>query len=393
MRSKLLKNNRIGNFTNGNPINSAREVPILNETQQQQAALVSKLPKDFPIAGWESMNTKQQLQAMKFSGLNAQDQWTLLNANEKLSTLSQYNQAQTQSESAALAARVAASLVNTTAKAAATAKAQAAVGKPTVSTSLQTTAQQRKSDMKQEEYETRFYEKQARRPIVANNSSDTTKTPDGGKPNFDSRDAMEQKKDKAWDKIVVPTWREKREDEIWEQVNGSPLTYPVNPSVTPLPQPGPSPYPTTTPNPNTPKSNDDGSEANYNWYSSYDEAVNAWAKSFWRLSKDFEHCALIYKKVDENGNEVYTFGETRIGSQGLPPVFQPNVAESFANLYINEKITDASRVGFVHSHPEPPDKSSYAIFSDWDLALKILPGIDYVTLAPYEYGNAEPITK
>jgi hypothetical protein len=140
MRSKLLKNNRIGNFTNGNPINNARDVPILNETQQQQAALVRKLPKDFPIAGWESMNTKQQLQAMKFSGLNAQEQWTLLNTNEKLSTLSQYSQAQTQSESAALAARVAASLVNTTAKAAATAKAQAAVGKPTVSTSLQNAA-------------------------------------------------------------------------------------------------------------------------------------------------------------------------------------------------------------------------------------------------------------
>jgi len=143
MRSKLLKNNRIGNFTNGNPINNARELPILNETQQQQAALVRKLPKDFPIAGWESMNTKQQLQAMKFSGLNAQEQWTLLNANEKLSTLSQHNQVQIQSESAALAARVAASLVNTTAKAGAAAKAQAAVGKPTVSTSLQTTAQQR----------------------------------------------------------------------------------------------------------------------------------------------------------------------------------------------------------------------------------------------------------
>lgn len=154
---------------------------------------------------------------MKYSGLNAQEQWSLLNANVPLSALSQYNQAQTQTESTALAARVAASLVNTSAQVAA-AKAQAAVSKPTVSTPLQTTTQQRKSDMKQEEYETRFYEKQARRPIVASDPSDTTKTPEGDKPVVDSRDAMEQKKDRAWDKIVVPTWREKREDEIWEPV-------------------------------------------------------------------------------------------------------------------------------------------------------------------------------
>jgi len=75
--------------------------------------------------------------------------------------------------------------------------------------------------MNQEEYETRFYEKQARRPIVANNPSDTTKTPDGGKPNFDSRDAMEQKKDNAWDKIES-TYNprdamDRKKDEKWEK--------------------------------------------------------------------------------------------------------------------------------------------------------------------------------
>lgn len=251
--------------------------------------------------------------------------------------------------------------------------------------------------MKQEEYETRFYEKQARRPIVVRTPSNTTNTPDGDKPVVDSRDTMEQNKDKRWEKIET-TYNprdamDRIKDDKWGQVNGSPLTYLVNPGATPLPQPGPSPNPTTTPSPKTPKSNNDGSEAKYNWYSSYDEAVNAWAKSFWRLSKDFEHCALIYKKVDENGKEVYTFGETRIGSQGLPPVFQPNVAKSFTNLYLNEKIPDASRVGFVHSHPEPPEGYTVGSFSNWDLALKILPGIDYVTLVPYENEDAEPITK
>ena len=55
--------------------------------------------------------------------------------------------------------------------------------------------------MKQEEYETRFYEKQARRPIAVNTQNNTPKTPEGAKPVVDSRDAMEQKKDRAWGKI------------------------------------------------------------------------------------------------------------------------------------------------------------------------------------------------
>ena len=75
--------------------------------------------------------------------------------------------------------------------------------------------------MKQEEYETRFYEKQARRPIVVRTPNDTTKTPDGDKPVVDSRDTMEQNKDKRWEKIVVPTWRERREDEIWAPIKAS----------------------------------------------------------------------------------------------------------------------------------------------------------------------------
>jgi len=217
MRKKLLNNNLSDSISKGGVLYRSGEIPTLTKEQIAQANLVNKLPRDFPFANWEGMTTKQQLRQMQYSGLNAQEQWSLLNTNVPLAVLNEHNQAQTQSESTALAARVAASLVNATAQAA-TARAQAAVGKPTVTTSLQTTAQQRKLDMKQEEYESRFYEKQARRPIVANNPSDTTKTPDGGKPNFDSRDAMEQKKDKAWDKIVVPTWREKREDEMWDKI-------------------------------------------------------------------------------------------------------------------------------------------------------------------------------
>ena len=41
-----------------------------NDRQKREAFLVSQLPNDFPIDGWENLSTKQQLHAMKYSGLN-----------------------------------------------------------------------------------------------------------------------------------------------------------------------------------------------------------------------------------------------------------------------------------------------------------------------------------
>ena len=128
------------------------------------------------------MNTKQQLQQMRYSGLNNQDQWSLLNSNVPLSVLDQHNQAQDEVETRASATRIAATLMNAVAQATATAKAQAAVGKPTISTPLQTNAQQRKLDMKQEEYETRFYEKAAARTNNTSKLTNTIKTPPIYKP-------------------------------------------------------------------------------------------------------------------------------------------------------------------------------------------------------------------
>ena len=40
-----------------------------NDRQKREAFLVSQLPNDFPIDGWENLSTKQQLHAMKYSGL------------------------------------------------------------------------------------------------------------------------------------------------------------------------------------------------------------------------------------------------------------------------------------------------------------------------------------
>ena len=109
----------------------------LTKAQQVEAALVGKLPGDFPIDQWESMNTKAQLKAMQHSGLNDQEQWVLLNATAPLSVLDQHNRVQDEIETRASATRIAATLMNVAAQATATAKAQAAVRKPTISTSLQ----------------------------------------------------------------------------------------------------------------------------------------------------------------------------------------------------------------------------------------------------------------
>ena len=65
-----------------------------NEIQHSEAALVARLPDDFPIDNWESLNTKQQRKAMQFSGLNDQEQWQLLNASASLKALANMNAAQ-----------------------------------------------------------------------------------------------------------------------------------------------------------------------------------------------------------------------------------------------------------------------------------------------------------
>ncbi|GEM_PF-6438199 len=209
MRKKLLNNNLANSISKGGVLYRPGEIPTLTKEQIAQANLVNKLPRDFPIANWENMGTKQQLQQMKYSGLNAQQQWSLLNSNVPLSALDQYNQAQTQSESTALAARVAASMVNTSAQVAA-AKAQAAVGKPTVSTPLQTSAQLRKYDVWQEEYTPRYYGKAASGAGAAITPKNTLGAAVAIKPvNRDGQsgnsDGDQGKKDSRW-KNLLSNW-------------------------------------------------------------------------------------------------------------------------------------------------------------------------------------------
>ena len=94
MRNKELNNSLTGSISKGGVLYRPGEIPILTKEQHAQANLVGKLPHDFPFANWEGMNTKQQLQQMKYSGLNPQEQWSLLNANVPLRVLNDHNQTQ-----------------------------------------------------------------------------------------------------------------------------------------------------------------------------------------------------------------------------------------------------------------------------------------------------------
>lgn len=186
MSSKLQNSNRIGVRINEPVRNSANRNPALSKNQIEQANLVKKLPNDFPIAKWEQMNTRQQLHAMKYSGLNPQEQWTLLNATAPLSALNQHNQAQDEAATRAYVERSIAPLFAQIAQPT-FAKAGIPSTKSSNSTPLQTTSQQRKLDMRQEEYETRFYEKAAARANSTSNSANPTKAPTTYKPIEDTQ--------------------------------------------------------------------------------------------------------------------------------------------------------------------------------------------------------------
>lgn len=305
----------------------------LPKAQQIEAALVGKLPGDFPIEQWESMNTKAQLKAMQHSGLTDQEQWVLLNATAPLSVLDDFARFFRDSTRAT---------------------------NPNMPLGTE-----------------RF-------PGLRDSGSNSFATDSSLKlPSLQGRNSIEELKNEM---LALKLSDRLKKAGLFGST--------ASPAETPLPKPGPSPDPTASPTSKPLKSNAGNSKARYNWFSTYEDAVNAWAKSFWRLSKDLEHCALIYKTVDADGNELFTFGETKLGDKGNPKLgIQPNVAASFLSLYFHEKISDASLVGFVHTHPAPPTGYTYESFSDIDLLLKKLPGIDFVTLVPYEKENADPTTK
>ena len=303
-----------------------------NDRQKREAFLVSQLPNDFPIDGWENLSTKQHLHAMKYSGLNDQEQWELLNSSADLNVLADYN------------AQKADAIMNAVHSSAIRNSGAFGLNFEVMKNQLNPSIPSKLPSLQDQDLGARIRD---------------TNVIEGLAAKILGRDRL------------VPT---------------------PGPAPTPLPQPGPR-IPTQTPNPFS-VTDPMSPVQNYTWYGSYAEAAKAWASSFRQLSKDFEHCALIYKSVDRNGNDIYTFGETKIGKKGIPALgIQPNVVASFLSLYLGERVPDASLVGFIHTHPEPPKGFTVAGYSTMDLFLKNFPGIDFVTLAPYENGNADPITK
>ena len=73
--------------------------------QKRQAALVARLPEDFPIDEWESLPTKAQLKKMQNTRLSKTEQWDLLNTKTSMSTLRDIGE-QTASQTAMLQAAV-----------------------------------------------------------------------------------------------------------------------------------------------------------------------------------------------------------------------------------------------------------------------------------------------
>ena len=181
MRNQLLNNNLTDTISKGGVLYRPCEIPTFTKEQLAQAKLVSKLPHDFPIANWESMTTKQQLQQMKYSGLNPQEQWSLLNASAPLKVLNEYNQAQDQATAQALVTKAIAPLAAKVVQSSAqrTPVTNAITLK---STALQKSAQQRQLEEQNENILTKHLVKQPTNNPSQKNTADLIRSPQSYKP-------------------------------------------------------------------------------------------------------------------------------------------------------------------------------------------------------------------
>lgn len=87
------------------------DVPSTSTSDQRaEAALLAKLPSDFPIDRWDNMSTKEQNSIIRRSGLTVQEQWKLLNATTPMKALSVLNAVQAGLNNGTLTSRDAAAL-------------------------------------------------------------------------------------------------------------------------------------------------------------------------------------------------------------------------------------------------------------------------------------------
>ena len=311
---------------------------VPNEKQKQEANLVAKLPSEFPIVAWDSLSATMQQKIIEKSGLSPQDQWKLLNASTPLQVLSLLNEMQSNAKSGLLTSSEASKITDQT---------------------------------------LRYSDNRIR--LV---NGDASYLPPLQKA--------------LWNRELDKVFGD-LQDKTKGDSSGKPKTTP-KPSSTPLPKPGPS-APVITPAPTQKEVNKPLPKAerlplppgvidpkeNYTWYNSYQDAAEAWAFTNRGLSKDLERCALIYRTTDDNGNEQFTFGKTKPGMKAIPKLgIRDNVVLPFVSLYLGEKVPNSSLVGFIHTHPAPPEGFTVVKPSNEDLSLLNLYGIDYVTVVPYE---------
>ena len=209
MRNKGLNNNLTDTISKGGVLYRPGEIPVLTKEQLAQANLVSKLPHDFPFANWEGMTTKQQLQQMKYSGLNPQEQWSLLNANVPLGVLKEHNQAQ---ENAAVQATPvqAPALLSAKAVQSLAQNIQNASTNSSISPSLQSAVPQRKLDVQKANQQTNLLGKSVIAPANPIKITNPTKAPYRNKPveNGDGSDNTggEDGKKESWIDKLASAW-------------------------------------------------------------------------------------------------------------------------------------------------------------------------------------------
>ena len=181
MRNKGLNNNLTDTISKGGVLYRPGEIPVLTKEQLAQANLVSKLPHDFPFANWEGMTTKQQLQQMKYSGLNPQEQWSLLNANVPLGVLKEHNQAQEYAAAQATPVQAPA-LLSAKAVQSLAQNIQNASTNSSISPSLQSAVPQRKLDVQKANQQTNLLGKSIIAPTNPIKITNPTKAPYRNKP-------------------------------------------------------------------------------------------------------------------------------------------------------------------------------------------------------------------
>lgn len=227
----------------------------LKDQLKKEARVVEKLPNDFPIDQWESLNTKQQRQALKFSGLDDQEQWVLLNANAPLRVLDEYNQEQLSNGLQALAANVASTVAKSSSP-----RNPASDSLRSISTPLQKAALQRKLELQREALAERERQAQGRTSVRATLDDGASNRPAANKPVARGSQSSKSGEDDGEEKNFWEKFKSALKnlanflspEKTPEPASSTPQVVTmvtVPPTASPKPTPTPTPSPTPSPKP------------------------------------------------------------------------------------------------------------------------------------------------